>query len=87
MLRIYGRAFSVNVQRVLWAVDELSLSYERLDLGGRFGGLDDADYLAINPHRRVPTIVDGHVVVWAPRASEKAIWNGVGQIHVGTDNR
>lgn len=68
MLKIYGRASSVNVQRVLWAVDELGLAYERIDRGGRYGGLDDADYIAMNPHRRVPSIVDGDVVVWESNA-------------------
>ena len=68
MLKIYGRGSSVNVQRVLWAVDALGLAHERLDRGGKYGGLDDADYIAMNPHRRVPSIADGDVVVWESNA-------------------
>ena len=68
MLKIYGRGSSVNMQRVLWAVDALGLAHERLDRGGKYGGLDDADYIAMNPHRRVPSIADGDVVVWESNA-------------------
>ena len=37
---------------------ELGLTHERKDVGGPFGGLDTADYGALNPNRRVPAIVD-----------------------------
>ena len=48
MLTIYGRATSVNVQVVMWAVGELGLAHERLDVGGAYGGTDTADYGAMN---------------------------------------
>lgn len=65
MLTIWGRASSVNVQKVLWAADELSLAYERIDAGGKFGGLDDPAYLARNPNGVIPTIADTDgTVVW-----------------------
>ena len=35
MLKILGRNNSSNVQKVLWACDELGLSYERDDIGDR----------------------------------------------------
>lgn len=58
MLKIWGRASSVNVQKVLWAADELGLAYERIDLGGRFGGTDTAAYRALNPNGLIPTLQD-----------------------------
>lgn len=63
-LTIYGRATSSNVQLVMWTVAELGLSYDRLDYGHAFGGLDRADYLAMNPHSKVPTLRDGDLVIW-----------------------
>jgi hypothetical protein len=36
-LRIWGRANSVNVQKVLWCLRELDLAYERIDAGMAFG--------------------------------------------------
>jgi glutathione S-transferase len=38
MLKIWGRTTSSNVQKVLWCCAELGLEYERVDLGGPFGG-------------------------------------------------
>ena len=84
MLKIWGRSTSANVQKVLWMVDEIGLAYERIDAGGRFGGLDTPAYRALNPNTRVPTIEDDGVVVWesnailrylAARYSEGDLWD------------
>ena len=58
MLVVWGRKNSINVQKVMWAVGELGLAHERKDVGGPFGGLDSAEYGALNPNRLVPTLVD-----------------------------
>lgn len=68
MLKVWGRANSINVQKVMWTVDELGLEHERMDVGGQFGGLDTSDYVAINPNRLVPTIDDDGAVVWESNA-------------------
>jgi len=64
MLKILGRANSVNVMKVLWAADEMSLAYERSDVGGAFGGNDQPWYRAMNPNGVVPTIDDDGYVLW-----------------------
>ena len=58
MLVVWGRKNSINVQKVMWTIGELGLAHERKDVGGPFGGLDTAEYGALNPNRRIPTIVD-----------------------------
>jgi glutathione S-transferase len=63
-LKIWGRANSVNVQKVLWCLAELDLAYERIDAGMAFGRNRESDYLAMNPNGRVPTLVDGDFVLW-----------------------
>jgi glutathione S-transferase len=67
-MRLWGRKTSVNVQKVLWALEELGLDYEQLNAGGAFGGLDDPAYLAMNPIRKVPTLQDGDLVIWESNA-------------------
>ena len=61
---IWGRANSVNVQKVLWCLHELDISYDRIDAGMQFGKNNEVPYLAMNPNGRVPTLVDGDFVLW-----------------------
>jgi glutathione S-transferase len=64
MLKIWGRANSVNVQKVLWCCDELGLAFERIDAGLQFGRVNDPDYRELNPNGQIPTLVDGTFVLW-----------------------
>ncbi|MFP6689731.1 MAG: glutathione S-transferase family protein [Alphaproteobacteria bacterium] len=68
MLRIWGRGNSSNVQKVVWLCEEIALPYERIDVGGAFGGLDVPDYLARNPNGRIPAIDDDGFVLWESNA-------------------
>jgi glutathione S-transferase len=63
-LRIWGRINSINVQKVLWCCGELGIPYERIDVGGPFGGNREPWYLRLNPNGLVPTISDGGFVLW-----------------------
>jgi hypothetical protein len=64
MLKVWGRRSSFNVQKVMWLIGELGLAHEHIDAGGAFGGLDTPDFLAMNPHGRVPVIRDELATVW-----------------------
>jgi glutathione S-transferase len=79
MLTVWGRTSSINVQKVMWAVAELSLEHERIDAGGAFGGLDTAEFGAMNPNRKIPTLRDGDVVVWESNASVRYLAACYGQ--------
>ena len=54
-LTVWGRTSSVNVQKVLWALDELGVPYERVDAGLQFGVNDTDEYLAMNPNGDHPS--------------------------------
>jgi glutathione S-transferase len=64
MVTIWGRANSVNVQKILWLCDEICLRYDRIDAGLQFGRNTEPGYLAMNPMGKVPTLVDGDFVLW-----------------------
>ena len=64
MLTVWGRHSSFNLQKVMWLVDELGLPHKHVEVGGKFGGLDRPEFLAMNPHGRVPVLQDGETVVW-----------------------
>lgn len=64
MIRLLGRATSGNVQKVIFGLEEMGIAYAREDYGRQFGNTADDAYAALNPTRKVPTLVDGDVVVW-----------------------
>lgn len=52
----------------MWAVQELGIPHERLDVGGSFGGLETAGFAAMNPMRLIPVIDDGGFLLWESNA-------------------
>ena len=65
MLKIIGKASSINVRKVLWTCVELGLPFEREEWEER--------HAALNPNRMVPVLVDGaqpggDVVLWESNA-------------------
>jgi glutathione S-transferase len=83
MLKVWGRKTSVNVQRVMWAVGELGLAHERVDVGGPFGGLDTPEYGRLNPNRLVPVIEDDRFVLWESHAIVRYLAAAHGQGRLG----
>jgi len=55
MLRILGKASSINVRKVLWTCAEIGIAHTRHD---------DGPERAQNPNGLVPVIVDGDFVLW-----------------------
>ncbi len=68
MLKLWGRINSINVQKVLWALDELKVPYERIHAGLQFGVVNEPFYRKMNPNGRVPTIEDDGFVLWESNA-------------------
>lgn len=64
MLKILGKASSINVRKVLWTCAELNLPFQREDWGSGFRATDTPEFLALNPNATVPVIVDGDFVLW-----------------------
>jgi glutathione S-transferase len=64
MLKIWGRNTSINVQKVMWAIGELGIAHERIDIGGPFGKNNEAAYLAMNPNGLVPTLEEDGFLLW-----------------------
>lgn len=59
MIKVYGRANSINVRRVLWMLDEVGEPFDREDWGRDYRPTSDPVFQAINPVGVVPVIDDG----------------------------
>ena len=64
MIKMWGRNTSSNVQKAMFAVGELGLACERIDVGGSFGKNREAAYLAMNPNGLVPTLEEDGFLLW-----------------------
>ena len=58
MVRVLGRVTSINVRKVLWALDELGISYQREDWGLPIRDPNVPEYLALNPNGTVPVLIE-----------------------------
>ncbi|BAT58121.1 glutathione S-transferase GstB [Variibacter gotjawalensis] len=67
MLKIWGRNTSSNVQMAMWAVGELGLPHQRIDIGGPFG--TTPEYQKMNPNLVVPTLEeDDGFILWESKS-------------------
>jgi len=59
MIRLYGVPWS-RASRCLWMLEEVGAEYENIPIKD----LRAAEFLMLNPNGRVPTLVDGQLVLW-----------------------
>ncbi len=68
MLKLHGFPMSPNTRRALFALEEVGEPYELVPVDLMSGQHKGADYVALNPTARVPTLVDGEFVLWESNA-------------------
>lgn len=67
MIKIYGSMMS-SASRCYWMAEECGLQLENVPLDFTKQEQKSAEYLALNPNGKVPTIVDGEFVLWESMA-------------------
>ena len=67
MLQIYGNPRS-RAMRCLWMLEEMGEPYQLIEKSTRTDELQSAEYLSLNPNARIPTLVDGDLVLWESMA-------------------
>lgn len=84
--RLWGRASSVNVQKAIWALEELALPYEPIEAGGAHGIVGEARYRAMNPNGLVPTLEEDGFVLWESNAILRYLANAHAGVLALPDN-
>jgi len=67
MLQLYGNSLS-RAMRCMWILEEMGLPYELIKKTTQPEDLQSPEYLRLNPNARIPTLVDGSVVIWESMA-------------------
>jgi glutathione S-transferase len=67
MLQLYGNSKSRAI-RCLWMLEEIGRPYQLIEKTTWPDDLQTAEYLRLNPNARIPTLVDGDVVLWESMA-------------------
>ena len=67
MLQLYGNPRS-RAMRCLWMLEEMGKQYRLIEKTTRADDLQSADYRRLNPNARIPTLVDGDLVLWESMA-------------------
>lgn len=78
-LVLWGQPKSINVQKPLWALEELGLKYEHKVVGGAAGGHKEPAYLALNPNGLIPTLVDNGEALWESNAIVRYLFSQYGK--------
>lgn len=63
MLKIYGRANSINVRKVLWLADEIGIPYTREDWGRGYRPTSEPEFLKVSAFGVVPVVDDDGFVL------------------------
>ncbi|MCK9361001.1 glutathione S-transferase family protein [Patescibacteria group bacterium] len=64
MYKIYGSKGSGSASRCYWTAAEAGIELENVPLDFQKGEHKAEAYLKLNPNGKVPTLVDGDVVIW-----------------------
>ncbi|MDO9182436.1 MAG: glutathione S-transferase family protein [Bacteriovorax sp.] len=62
-IKIYSMAYQDRSDRVRWLLEEMNVPYTDQFLNKDKGEMNSPDYRSLNPMGRVPTIVDGDIVL------------------------
>lgn len=66
-ITLYGMTKS-RAGKTVWALEEIGLVYEQVHVDYRDGGTRVPEYLAVNPNGRIPTLVDGDLILYESSA-------------------
>ncbi|MBR9866205.1 MAG: glutathione S-transferase family protein [Oceanospirillales bacterium] len=67
MIKVYGGVYS-RANMVMCVLETLGIAYENIPMAPRSESTRSPEYLALNPTGKLPTLVDGDLVLWESQA-------------------
>ena len=64
-IRLLGRQTSGKRAKAIFCLEELGLPHTREDYGRQFGNTLTDAYRKLNQNAKVPTMIDGDLVIWS----------------------
>lgn len=86
MIKILGRANSINVRKVLWLCEELNLAYDREDWGRGFRSTKEQEFITVNPNASIPVLIDNDFILWQSNSIIRYLSNAYSGKHIYPDN-
>jgi len=78
-MKLWGRISSINVRKVVFALEECGVPYDREDAGMEHGIIGTPEFKALNPNNLVPVIDDDGFVLWESNAIVRYIADRYGR--------
>ena len=84
MMKLYGVLMS-RANRCMWMLEEMGQPYELVETSAHPDDLRTTEYLRLNPNARMPTLIDGDLMVWESLAINLYLANKYeGPMHAGS---
>ena len=68
MIKLYDYPLSGNCYKVRLALSQLGVEYERINLDIFKGEQNSPEFIALNPNKKIPVLVDGEFIMWEANA-------------------
>lgn len=85
MIKVYGSVYS-RASMVMCVLETLGLEYENIPHLPKGKEIKQDDYLTLNPNGKVPTLVDGDLVLWETQAIMFYLVDKYGNGQLWSDN-
>jgi glutathione S-transferase len=68
MIKLYDHPLSGNCYKVRLALSQLGVKYERINVDIFKGEQSRPEFVALNPNKKIPVLVDGSFIMWESNA-------------------
>jgi glutathione S-transferase len=68
MIKLYDHPISGNCYKVRLALNQIGVKYEKINVDIFKGEQNKPEFVALNPNKKLPVLIDGDLVLWESNA-------------------